>query len=110
MSPLGNGLINQTFLAKSGDTAAVLQRLAPIFSPVINENIAAVTAALANAGLVTSRLIPAGDGRKARRKRRPPEPWLQSSMLPSRTCTMLFAVCAKVSTIRRATWRGCRRH
>ena len=63
VSALGSGLINQTFLVKSDATAAVLQRLAPIFSPLINENIAAVTAALANAGLVTPQLIPAGDGR-----------------------------------------------
>ena len=63
VSTLGNGLINQTFLVQSGAAAAVLQRLAPIFSPVINENIAAVTAALAAAGLATPRLIPTSDGR-----------------------------------------------
>ena len=61
-STFGSGLINQTFLVTSGGTAAVLQRLAPIFSPLINENIAAVTAALAGAGLATPRLIPTGDG------------------------------------------------
>ena len=41
---------------------SVLQRLAPIFSPVINENIAAVTSALAAAGLPTPRLLPTREG------------------------------------------------
>lgn len=63
ISPLGNGLINHTFLVTTDATSAVLQKVAPIFSPLINENIAAVTAALAKAGLVTPRLIPASDGR-----------------------------------------------
>jgi Ser/Thr protein kinase RdoA (MazF antagonist) len=62
VEPLGSGLINQTFLLTAHAQPAVLQRLAPIFSPVINENIAAVTAALAAAGLVTPRLLPTRDG------------------------------------------------
>jgi Ser/Thr protein kinase RdoA (MazF antagonist) len=62
ISPLGNGLINQTFLLTGNGQRAVLQRLAPIFSPLINENIAAVTTALANAQLVTPRIIPTGTG------------------------------------------------
>ena len=57
-APLGKGLINQTFLLTAGDQRAVLQRLAPIFAPAINENIAAVTSALATAGLPTPRLLP----------------------------------------------------
>jgi Ser/Thr protein kinase RdoA (MazF antagonist) len=63
LAPLGSGLINQTFLISTHGRQAVLQRLAPIFSPTINENIAAVTAALAAAGLVTPRLLPTRDGR-----------------------------------------------
>jgi Ser/Thr protein kinase RdoA (MazF antagonist) len=63
VEPLGNGLINQTFLLGADAQRAVLQRLAPIFSPVINENIAAVTAALAAAGLATPRLLPTREGR-----------------------------------------------
>lgn len=63
VSPLGNGLINQTFLVATKGRQLVLQRLAPIFSPVINENIAAVTRALAAAGLVTPHLVPNRDGR-----------------------------------------------
>jgi Ser/Thr protein kinase RdoA (MazF antagonist) len=63
VGPLGSGLINQTFLLTTHGNHAVLQRLAPIFSPIINENIVAVTAALAAAGLTTPRLLPTRDGR-----------------------------------------------
>lgn len=62
VEPLGSGLINQTFLLSAHDRRAVLQRQAPIFSPVINENIAAVTSALAAAGLATPRLLPIREG------------------------------------------------
>ena len=62
VEPLGTGLINQTFLVTANAQHCVLQRLAPIFSPVINENIAAVTSALAAAGLLTPRLLPTRDG------------------------------------------------
>ena len=61
--PLGHGLINQTFLLTAHTRHAVLQRMSPIFSPVINENIAAVTTALVAAGLPTPRLLPTHDGR-----------------------------------------------
>ncbi len=69
VAPLGSGLINQTFLVTSvpasdaGPRRAVLQRLAPIFSPTINENIAAVTSTLAAAGLATPRLLPTREKR-----------------------------------------------
>ena len=63
VAPLGNGLINQTFLVEAGGERFVLQRLAAIFPPAINDNIAAVTQALARAGLPTPRLLPARDGR-----------------------------------------------
>jgi Ser/Thr protein kinase RdoA (MazF antagonist) len=63
VSPLGNGLINQTFLVTTPGRQLVLQRLSPIFSPVINENIAAVTRALAAAGLATPHLVPTREGR-----------------------------------------------
>ena len=63
VAPLGSGLINQTFLLTARGQRSVLQRLAPIFSPVINDNIAAVTDALAAAGLTTPRLLPTRDGR-----------------------------------------------
>lgn len=63
VEPLGRGLINQTFLLTAQNRRSVLQRMAPIFSPAINENIAAVTSALTTAGLVTPRLLPTHDGR-----------------------------------------------
>ena len=62
VSRLGNGLINQTYLVERDAERFVLQRLAPIFPPAINENILAVTTTLARAGLVTPRLLPARDG------------------------------------------------
>lgn len=63
VEPLGSGLINQTFLATAAGERFVLQRLAPIFAPTINDNIAAVTTALARAGLATPRLLLTRDGR-----------------------------------------------
>lgn len=63
VAPLGSGLINQTYLLANQGQRAVLQRLAPIFSPNINDNIAAVTGALAAAGMTTPRLLPAREGR-----------------------------------------------
>jgi Ser/Thr protein kinase RdoA (MazF antagonist) len=61
--PLGRGLINQTYLIERDGNRFVLQRLAAIFPPTINDNIAAVTDALAQAGLLTPRLLPTGRGR-----------------------------------------------
>lgn len=60
VAPLGRGLINETFLVTStrGDRF-VLQRVNAIFDPRIHHNIAAVTARLAAAGLVTPRLVAA---------------------------------------------------
>jgi Ser/Thr protein kinase RdoA (MazF antagonist) len=60
---LGNGLINQTFLVTTESERVVLQRLAPIFAPEVNLNIAAVTRALAAAGLTTPQLVPTRAGR-----------------------------------------------
>jgi len=58
ISPLPGGLINRTLLLERDDARAVLQRVSPIFSPRIHENIAAVTARLAEAGVATPRLVP----------------------------------------------------
>lgn len=63
VEPLGHGLINQTFLLTTDDERFVLQRLSPIFAPEINHNIAAVTGALARAGLPTPQLVPTRHGR-----------------------------------------------
>jgi Ser/Thr protein kinase RdoA (MazF antagonist) len=62
IEPLGHGLINQTFLLGTDDERFVLQRLSTIFAPEINHNIAAVTRALARAGLPTPRLVPTREG------------------------------------------------
>jgi Ser/Thr protein kinase RdoA (MazF antagonist) len=61
--PLGRGLINQTWLAEeAGRGRLVLQRLNPVFSARVNEDIEAVTRHLERKGLVTPRLIPNRQG------------------------------------------------
>jgi Ser/Thr protein kinase RdoA (MazF antagonist) len=57
VTPLPGGLINRTLLLERGGEKAILQRVSPIFSPRIHENIAAVTARLVEAGVVTPRLV-----------------------------------------------------
>ncbi len=61
--PFGTGLINKTFLVEApGGERAVFQRLHPVFAGSVNEDIDAVTRHLDMKGLVTTRVIPAGDG------------------------------------------------
>lgn len=60
---IGGGLINETFLVRAPTGRLVLQRVNRIFDPIIHENIRAVTARLAAAGLPTPRLVPTADGR-----------------------------------------------
>ena len=61
--PFGNGLINRTYLLTgAGGARAVLQRVNPIFSPAIHQNILAVTRRLADAGMVTPVLLLTGAG------------------------------------------------
>lgn len=56
--PLGTGLINATFIVETTTGArAVFQRLHPIFSGSVNEDIEAVTEHIAAKGLATPRLI-----------------------------------------------------
>jgi len=64
LGPLGNGLINETFLLDGSGPGHrfVLQRVNRLFSPAIHQNIQAVTAALSGAGLVTPALLPTRDG------------------------------------------------
>lgn len=71
LSPLGGGLINETYLltvapmalaAGAVSSRAVLQRLSPVFSPAIHENIRAVTERLTAAGVTTPRLLPTREG------------------------------------------------
>lgn len=62
--PADGGLINRTWLVDGADgrPTAVLQWVNPIFSPLVNDDIQAVTAWLATKGLVTARLLRTPDG------------------------------------------------
>ena len=62
IEPLGRGLVNQTYLVSRGGTRLVLQRLNPVFSAAVNDNIDAVTRRLAEVGMATPRLVPTRDG------------------------------------------------
>jgi len=62
VAPYGAGLINQTFVVTADGARYVLQRVSPVFSPVIHANIRAVTERLAASGLVTPRLVPTRAG------------------------------------------------
>ena len=62
IAPLGRGLVNQTYLVSRGGVHFVLQRLNPVFSAAINDNVDAVTQRLACLGMTTPRLVPARDG------------------------------------------------
>ena len=50
IEPLQGGLINLTFAVESGERALILQRLNPIFSPAIHDNIIAVSEQLRQRG------------------------------------------------------------
>jgi Ser/Thr protein kinase RdoA (MazF antagonist) len=62
VAPLGRGLVNQTYLVSRAGLRFVLQRLNPVFSAAINDNIDAVTRRLADLGMATPRLVPTRDG------------------------------------------------
>jgi Ser/Thr protein kinase RdoA (MazF antagonist) len=62
VAPLGSGLVNQTYLVSGGSERFVLQRLNPVFSAAVNQNIDAVTRRLAKLGMVTPRLVPTVNG------------------------------------------------
>jgi Ser/Thr protein kinase RdoA (MazF antagonist) len=63
LSPLGNGLINQTWLVDTGGPEQfVLQRVNSLFPPGVNQDIDALTRHLENKGLITCRLMPTHDG------------------------------------------------
>ena len=62
VAPFGNGLINRTYLLTGGAGRAVLQRVSPIFSPAIHQNILAVTRRLMAVGMVTPQLVATLDG------------------------------------------------
>jgi Ser/Thr protein kinase RdoA (MazF antagonist) len=63
LSPLGNGLINQTWLVENGgEERFVLQRVNAMFSPAINQDIDVLTRHLDDKGLVTCRLLSTHSG------------------------------------------------
>lgn len=63
IEPLGEGLINRTFHVHARDGADfVLQRVNPMFDPVIHEDIEAVTRHVADKGLPVPRLVRNRDG------------------------------------------------
>lgn len=55
--PIEVGLINVTFEVRDGGSRYILQRLNPIFSPRVHEDIEAVTEHLAARGMETPRLV-----------------------------------------------------
>jgi Ser/Thr protein kinase RdoA (MazF antagonist) len=61
--PIPHGLINQSFLVRDGEREYVLQRVSAIFSPLIHENILAVTEHLRGKGEPSLRLLPTRAGR-----------------------------------------------
>ena len=60
--PMSGGLINRTFAVEDPAGAFVLQRINPIFDPVMHHNIEAVTRRLRDRGLVTPTLLPTRAG------------------------------------------------
>jgi Ser/Thr protein kinase RdoA (MazF antagonist) len=58
LAPLAGGLINETYVVREGGAPiAVLQRVHPVFAGEVNLDIDAVTAHLADKGMVTPRLV-----------------------------------------------------
>ena len=55
--PFGGGLINQTYLIEDRGRKFVLQKVNPIFTAAVHENIEAVTAHLEQQGMATPRLM-----------------------------------------------------
>ena len=63
LTPLGSGLINQTWLVQAGGARYVLQQVNPVFPAAINADIQVVTAHLRDRGLIAPELLPTTDGR-----------------------------------------------
>jgi Ser/Thr protein kinase RdoA (MazF antagonist) len=62
VQPLGDGLINETFLVEVGSWRGVLQRVNPLFGVLVHEDIEAVTRHLAAKGHPTPILYRTADG------------------------------------------------
>lgn len=61
-APLAGGLINETYLVEGREQRFVLQRLNPLWTPSVCEDVRAVTRHLQKKGLVTPLLLPCDDG------------------------------------------------
>lgn len=60
--PLSGGLINLTFAVEVGGRSLILQRVSPIFSPAIHDNIIAVSERLRDRGEPSPTLVPSREG------------------------------------------------
>lgn len=84
--PFGTGLINDTFLVEGGDgQALVVQRLHPVFSPAIHDDIHAVTEHLRAKSVRTPALVAADDGARYVEHPRPdgsPGVWRAMTFVP----------------------------
>ncbi len=97
VAPIAQGLIHQSFSVRDGAVEYVLQRVSPIFSPRIHDNIQAVTEHLGRKGLCTLRLVPTVAG----------APWLELAAqerwrLVTRIPGTTFDVCESDSQARAA--------
>ncbi len=85
VEPLGNGLINETFLVSSGNARFVLQRLNPVFNPKINCDIDKLTRHIESAGAVTQRMVPVSE--------QPRRLWLEQDGYIWRLSTFVEGIC-----------------
>lgn len=83
IEPIEVGLINLSLRVQADEGRYVLQRVNPIFSPKVHEDIEAVTAHLAKKGLPTTRLVPNKGG--ARWTARGEEVWRVLTLVPGTT-------------------------
>jgi len=63
ITPIAAGLINHTWLIVEADRKYTLQRVNPMFTAQIHQDIATVTAHLSSKGVLTPRLVSTGDNR-----------------------------------------------
>jgi Ser/Thr protein kinase RdoA (MazF antagonist) len=63
ISPISGGLLHRSYFLRAEGKEYILQRVNPVFSPRIHDNIEAVTQHLRARGVQTFRLVTASDGR-----------------------------------------------
>lgn len=83
LAPIEVGLINLTIKVRAKQGEFVLQRVNPIFSPKVHDDIEAVTAHLAKKGLTTTHLVPTRAGTLF--TTRGDEVWRVLTFLPGQT-------------------------